>query len=170
MVAGFGILTLAILFIAAGISGRSLAEVVRGEVGRGFALADIRVPAILATASTTGTQTASLPGTGGTVGTGLLEVFFDPLGYYYDDGKVIKGSIGGHGTHVHVAAEPALLAKLASTGQSRFRLRISEYAPYDRVDPVHVPGSFHYSGKAFDASGSQADMLAFARYVIGGAT
>jgi hypothetical protein len=65
-----------------------------------------------------------------------------------------------------VAADPALLARLAKIGQSQFHLTIREYAPYDPVDPVHTGGSFHYSGKAFDASGSAANMAAFARFVM----
>lgn len=30
------------------------------------------------------------------------EVFYDPLGYYWDNGKIAKGSIGGHSDHVHI--------------------------------------------------------------------
>ena len=33
----------------------------------------------------------------------IKEFFFDPLGWYIKDGKIIKGSIGGHGDHVHIA-------------------------------------------------------------------
>lgn len=164
MVAAFGILILAALFIEAGISGRSLAEVVRGEVGRGFALADIKLPSIVTQSGST--QAASLGGTGVTGGTGLLECFYDPLGYYFDSGKVVQGSIGGHSDHVHVAAEHPLIDRLAATAHTQFRLTIREFAPYDPVSPVHVSGSYHYQNKAFDASGSAADMRAFATYVI----
>ena len=31
------------------------------------------------------------------------EFFYDPLGWYIKDGKIVKGSIGGHGDHLHVA-------------------------------------------------------------------
>lgn len=31
------------------------------------------------------------------------EFFYDPLGWYVKDGKIIKGAIGGHGDHVHAA-------------------------------------------------------------------
>jgi hypothetical protein len=32
------------------------------------------------------------------------EVFYDPIGYYWDEGRLVKGSIGGHSDHVHVSA------------------------------------------------------------------
>lgn len=176
MVLGFGILVLAMLFLAAGISGRSLAEVLRGEVGTGFVLANMKIPSIdfAEAAPASGTQPASF-GTGGTGVTvpgkrppGLLEVFYDPLGYYFDSGRIVQGAIGGHGDHVHVAADPGTLRGLAELAKNRFNLTIREYAPYDPVDPVHTSGSFHYSGRAFDASGSAGDMAAFTRYLIGG--
>ena len=171
MVLGFGVLVLATLFLVAGFSGRSLAEVVRGEIGRGFALANISLPSI-ETVQATPTATGTPISTGAPVGArpqGLKEVFHDPLGYYFDNGRVVNGAIGGHGGHVHVAAEPvALLHSLAELGQNRFNLTIREEPHYDPVDPVHTSGSFHYRHAAFDASGSPADMLAFARYLIGG--
>jgi hypothetical protein len=33
----------------------------------------------------------------------FTEVFFDPLGVYVKNGKIYKGSIGGHSDHVHLA-------------------------------------------------------------------
>jgi hypothetical protein len=33
----------------------------------------------------------------------IKEFFYDPLGWYIKNGKIIKGSIGGHGDHVHIA-------------------------------------------------------------------
>lgn len=33
----------------------------------------------------------------------IKEFFYDPLGWYIKDGKIIRGSIGGHGDHVHIA-------------------------------------------------------------------
>lgn len=63
MVFGFGIIVLAALIIDAGITGRGIGEVIRGEIGRGFAFANIQFP---------GTQFISTPAsvTGGTDGTG----------------------------------------------------------------------------------------------------
>jgi hypothetical protein len=33
---------------------------------------------------------------------GIDEVFYDPLGYFMDRGRIVRGSIGGHSDHVHV--------------------------------------------------------------------
>jgi hypothetical protein len=33
----------------------------------------------------------------------IKEFYYDPLGWYIRDGKIIKGSIGGHGDHAHIA-------------------------------------------------------------------
>lgn len=61
--------------------------------------------------------------------------------------------------------DDSLLHSLAEAGRTQFGLTIREYAPYDKVDPVHVPGSLHYQGRAFDASGSVANMSAFANWL-----
>jgi hypothetical protein len=34
---------------------------------------------------------------------GVREAFFDPAGFYIKNGQIIKGSIGGHGDHLHLA-------------------------------------------------------------------
>lgn len=34
---------------------------------------------------------------------GINELFYDPMGYYYDEGQRSSGAIGGHDTHVHAA-------------------------------------------------------------------
>jgi hypothetical protein len=62
VVLGFGIIVLAALLLNAGIKGRTLGEVLRGEIGRGFAFADIKLPTIA-------TLAAGTSGTGGTGGT-----------------------------------------------------------------------------------------------------
>lgn len=33
----------------------------------------------------------------------LTELFYDPAGHYYDNGKKISGAIGGHSDHIHLA-------------------------------------------------------------------
>lgn len=33
---------------------------------------------------------------------GINELYYDPLGWYISNGKIVKGSIGGHGDHLHV--------------------------------------------------------------------
>jgi hypothetical protein len=85
----------------------------------------------------------------------INELFYDPLGGY-DEGKNI-GAIGGHGSHVHVGADPSLLNVIARRAQKR-GLSVREYEPYDPVDPVHTEGSLHYSGRAADISGDPNDM------------
>lgn len=39
---------------------------------------------------------------------GINEFFYDPLGWYIDQGKVVSGSIGGHDDHVHMAIDRIL--------------------------------------------------------------
>lgn len=36
----------------------------------------------------------------------IAELFFDPIGYYYDEGKKVTGAIGGHSDHLHVSFYP----------------------------------------------------------------
>ena len=57
------------------------------------------------------------------------------------------------------------LRGLANIAQDRFHLNVREYEPFDDVDPVHESGSFHYRGRAFDASGDTKDMARFADWV-----
>ena len=71
---------------------------------------------------------------------------------------------GGRGEGVPEAPKKIDLRQLAGIADKRFDLTIREYAPYDRVDRVHPPGSFHYRGRAFDASGRPADMTRFANW------
>ena len=62
-----------------------------------------------------------------------------------------------------------LLLQLAYTAQNQFHLNVHEFCPpqhcFGKVHAVHVPGSYHYKQRAFDASGSVANMRAFAAYV-----
>lgn len=53
----------------------------------------------------------------------------------------------------------ALLDRLASIAQNTYHLRITA-----TTNGGHVPGSYHYQGRAFDAAGSEADMHNFAAY------
>jgi hypothetical protein len=79
------------------------------------------------------------------------EFFFDPLGGW-DEGKS-TGAIGGHGTHLHFAANIDLLKQVAKMAEQA-GLSVREFEPYDKVDPVHTEGSWHYKGLAADISGS----------------
>jgi hypothetical protein len=44
-------------------------------------------------------------------------------------------------------------------------LTVRELEPFDKVDPVHTKGSFHYSRRAGDVSGDPKRMAAFSRRV-----
>lgn len=57
------------------------------------------------------------------------------------------------------------LRQLAEVAQKRFGLTIREFAPYDKVDPVHTKGSFHYSNRAFDASGPPGKLVAYNKWL-----
>lgn len=93
------------------------------------------------------------------------EVFYDPAGRYYDEGNVVKGAIGGHGTHVHVSADPALADALGRLAQG-MGLHVSENETFDHVDPVHTKGSYHYKDMAIDVSGDPAKMRKFYRIAM----
>lgn len=65
-----------------------------------------------------------------------------------------------------------LLIHCADVATSKFSLNVHEFggapgipAKYGPVHQVHVAGSYHYSGHAFDASGTEANMSAFAAWV-----
>lgn len=56
--------------------------------------------------------------------------------------------------------QAALLRALAGAAQNTFHLTITSTCSGN-----HVPGSYHFKGEAFDASGSEANMRAFASYI-----
>lgn len=168
MLFGFALLVACGLLLESGISGRPIGDVVRGTIGsvtgtRAVGFVDKPSGAV---AAATSAVSNIVGGVAGTVGGAILEVFHDPLGYYFDSGKVVQGAIGGHGGHVHLAAGPTAVQKWAKIANKQFRLTIRELEPWDPVDPVHTEDSFHYSKRAFDATGSSSDMRAFAEYAI----
>lgn len=69
-------------------------------------------------------------------------------------------SSGGNGKFPS-GPNAALLTELSGIAVSRFHLRIGS-----TTGGNHVPGSYHYQGRAFDADGSEADMRAFAQFVF----
>lgn len=71
----------------------------------------------------------------------------------------------GLGGKLANATRAQVLRALADVAHTQFDLQIREYPPFDPVDPVHVTNSYHYLGEAFDASGTVANMTAFAAYV-----
>jgi hypothetical protein len=96
---------------------------------------------------------------------GIYEVFYDPLGRYWDSGQVNKGAIGGHGGHVHVSADKKLVVRYGRLAQS-MGLDVSENPAFDPVDPVHTEGSFHYENMAIDVSGEEKKLRKFARMMM----
>ena len=98
----------------------------------------------------------------------VFEAFYDPAGKYFDSGKLVKGAIGGHGTHVHVSASPKYVIWLGKQAQ-QLGLRVSENPAFDPVDPVHVSGSYHYSRRAIDVSGDAQKMARFYKFVLNAA-
>jgi hypothetical protein len=79
-------------------------------------------------------------------------------------GAITGGLVGKGGA--------ALLVGCGKVAESQFHLRVSECkapgAPksWGPVHPVHVPGSDHYSGRAFDCSGTEANMHAFCVWLV----
>ena len=95
----------------------------------------------------------------------IFEAFHDPAGVYYDSGQLVKGAIGGHGGHVHVAASPRYVDWLGRQAQ-KMGLHVGENETFDPVDPVHTDGSFHYKNRAIDVSGDPAAMRRFYKFVL----
>lgn len=103
---------------------------------------------------------------GGPIGGPLLEMFYNgPGGVNVDNGKRVKrGFVSGHTNHVHVAAGPKTTRTLAKLAQD-MGLTVRELEPYDKVDPVHTGGSYHYRKQAADISGDPKLMAEYSRRV-----
>lgn len=108
----------------------------------------------------------------GFVGSGVLELIYNDggEGYGIKNGKTVNGPAvfnsvwAGHANHVHVAAGPKTVVELGKLAQ-QMGLHVGENPHFGGVDPVHVPGSYHYKGEAIDVSGSPKKMAAFAQAV-----
>lgn len=93
----------------------------------------------------------------------IIELFYDPQGGW-KYGKQI-GAIGGHGDHVHVAADRSRVEYLGRLAR-RMGLNVGEQDKFGgRPSGGHAPNSWHYKGMAIDVSGSAARMAAFAKLV-----
>lgn len=128
------------------------------------ALVSSETPAVDTTPSPSrsSSRPAATPSMGGGKGQ-IKELFYDPQGGW--KGTTSIGAIGGHSDHVHVAmSTPKAVIRLGKVAQ-RMGLHVSEQPHFDKVDPVHVSGSYHYRNRAIDVSGSPKKMAAFARYV-----
>lgn len=122
------------------------------------------VPAKATTAKPTAKTAKSdaVPGKGN-----IYEVFYDPIGEYWDSGTTNKGAIGGHSDHVHVSGDHQYLIKLGRYAES-LGLHVGENSAFDGSVPTsgHVEGSFHYKDMAIDVSGKPAAMRKFARVAL----
>lgn len=76
-----------------------------------------------------------------------------------------QGTIGGTVSKVPLGKSGSTLMHLALVAKNRFGLSVGEYPPFGPVHRVHADGSYHYRGRAFDASGDAGSMKAFALWV-----
>lgn len=110
------------------------------------------------------TGSAGVPGLKGK-GSGVFELFYDPQGGWKNGTRI--PAIGGHSDHVHLAAGPNTSVALGKLAQ-KMGLTVRENAAFDKVDPVHTNGSYHYrygNKGAIDVSGDPAKMAAYTRRV-----
>lgn len=97
---------------------------------------------------------------------GIYEVFYDPLGQYWDSGGVRKGAIGGHDTHVHVSADRGYIVKIGKFAQ-RMGLHVGEQRRFGGTPTGgHTSGSFHYKDMGIDVSGDPDTLAKFARIMM----
>lgn len=109
----------------------------------------------------TGGGAAGIPGLKGK-GSGIKELFYDPQGGW--KGQQSIGAIGNHSDHVHVAAGKKTVIGLGKLAEE-YGLTVRENPHWDKVDPVHVAGSNHYSNQAIDVSGDAKKMSAYTKRI-----
>jgi hypothetical protein len=81
---------------------------------------------------------------------------------------VLPGAVGTQNlgpTPANTGSNSTSLHNLAVIASQQFGLRVGEYPPFGPVHQVHTSGSYHYKGQAFDASGIEVRMHAFAQFV-----
>jgi len=138
------------------------------------ALADVPGTTTTRTRPGSAAQSAvgAVRGASGTPGSEVLELIYNDgaKGYGIKDGQMVNGSSvfsgvwDGHKDHVHVAAGPKTVLVLGKLAQ-QMGLHVGENPHFGGVDPVHVPGSYHYKGEAIDVSGTPDLMARYARVV-----
>jgi len=151
MAAAIGLITIGGLLVASALKGVGLTDLIAGVVG-GTKLN----PAGGSKEFPAGTTVTGQPNlvNGTQVDTG------DILGGLSTDtgamktGPNVPKPVGFKGPHAD------LLLQLAGIASARFGLTITA-----TTNGGHVPGSYHYQGRAFDAAGSEANMRAFAHYI-----
>lgn len=94
----------------------------------------------------------------------VYELFYDPQGGWKFGGRI--PAIGGHGSHVHVAADRKRVVYIGRKARS-MGLSVGENKAFSGSTPTggHATNSYHYKDEAIDVSGSTAQMAAFARWV-----
>lgn len=94
----------------------------------------------------------------------IYEMFYDPQGGW-KFGKRIP-AIGGHGSHVHVAADRRRVTYIGKQAR-KMGLNVGENKAFSGSTPSggHATNSYHYKDEAIDVSGSADKMAAFARWV-----
>jgi hypothetical protein len=131
------------------------------------------VPGTTTTSKVKAPRAPSSPAaTSGKSGSEVLELIYNDggKGYGIKNGQTVNGQAvysdvwAGHANHVHVAAGPKTTVRLGQLAE-QMGLHVGENPHFGGVDPVHVPGSYHYKGEAIDVSGDAAKMKAFARRV-----
>lgn len=110
-------------------------------------------------------DTAPSPARGNRKRVAVNELFYDPLGWYLDEGQKQQGAIGGHGTHLHASADSESDAVRMGKWAQRMGLTVREQSHFDPVDPVHTTNSFHYSDRAVDVSGDPRKLRRLARKI-----
>lgn len=95
----------------------------------------------------------------------IYELFYDPQGAFKFGAKLPR-PIGGHGNHVHVAADRKRVVYIGRKARS-MGLSVGENKAFSGSTPTggHATNSYHYKDEAIDVSGSTAQMAAFARWV-----
>lgn len=167
----FGELLVGGVLLTAGITGHSVRDVLGGRSSPIKPLVSrpppVGAPGGDAASGAAGQGAAFASLTPGTVGKGgvLNELFYDPIGWYIDQGSRVGGQIGNHGDHVHIGFDPGTDPRVVRSViglARRYGLRVSEGPGAGGASPgVHVGGSLHYEALAYDVSGSPAAMARF---------
>lgn len=151
---------------AAGAPGRS--ALLQAFAAGGPSAATTTPTAVASGAATQTREPAAPRSTGNFKNThsGLLELIHTPLGFGVKNGaRVAPYAENAHYNHVHVAAGPKTVIDIGNIAEKQFGLTVRENPHWDKVDPVHVNGSYHYKNQAIDVSGDAGKMKAFAQYV-----
>jgi hypothetical protein len=95
----------------------------------------------------------------------IYELFYDPQGGWKMGSKLAQ-PIGGHGGHVHVAADGRRIKWIGKQAQ-KMGLRVGENKSFSGSTPTggHATNSYHYKNEAIDVSGDSQKMADFTRWV-----